>query len=622
MIISGGRSYRTFLCIFVILFASVVKAGNEKVWYEAQDLHYGEVLFDYYQQDYYTAIVRLLAAKKKQALKIHKEDAELFLGGLALSYGLHEIAEDVFNSMTNSMLPQDIRNRAWYSLAEMRYQEGLIDSASQALKNMVGKTPKQIVDNYQMLTANLMLAGRQYKEAGNIIEHMRNDINRSYGRYNLAISKINAGHKIEKDSLLVELGQMSVSDDEMKALKDRSNLSLGFYYLQNKNPEKGVRRLQRIRLNGPYSDEALLGLGWALTEQNQLENALATWQLLKERDLNAPAVQEAWIASSFVLEKMKAYAPALQENKDAIVAFDSELERLDSAIDSVNKGHLIRALLQQSPNDIDREIWEMELMPNTAIGEYLPYLMASQHVRKAINNLHDLQKMKGRLVQWQNEMPAYHNILDLRRQTYEKRLPKLNEHAQSIMHETFQSQMKQLAHEVKRIDREEDEVALNTKAERQLLNKLDKVEEQINDLKGSIEVYDSWEKYKFLRGIIEWEINTDFKVRLWKAKKQLNELDKILTETAARQSGLGQVKIRAPKGFEGYGDQINEMQVRIEALQIDLRKSLIKQQHYVQRLVITELLNHQKRISDYRDQARFSIARINDQTYYRRSKQQ
>jgi hypothetical protein len=230
--------------------------------------------------------------------------------------------------------------------------------------------------------------------------------------------------------------------------------------------------------------------------------------------------------------------------------------------------------------------------------------------------------MKGRLVQWQNEMPAYHNILDLRRQTYEKRLPKLNEHAQSIMHETFQSQMKQLAHEVKRIDREEDEVALNTKAERQLLNKLDKVEEQINDLKGSIEVYDSWEKYKFLRGIIEWEINTDFKVRLWKAKKQLNELDKILTETAARQSGLGQVKIRAPKGFEGYGDQINEMQVRIEALQIDLRKSLIKQQHYVQRLVITELLNHQKRISDYRDQARFSIARINDQTYYRRSKQQ
>jgi hypothetical protein len=488
-----------------MLFASVVKASSDSAWPEVQDLHYGEVLFDYYQQDYYTAIVRLLAAQKKQSLRAHKEDAELLFGDLLMSYGFHEMAEDVFKRMTDSMLSQDIRNRAWFSLAEMQYQEGLIDSAKNALGNIAGEMPKQIVDSYQMLSINLMLAGQQYQEARNQIEHMRDDANRAYGSYNLAISKINSGYKIEADNLLDELGQMSVSDDEMKALRDRSNLSLGFYYLRNNDSKKGLKALKRIRLNGPYSDEALLGLGWALTEQNQLENALATWQLLKERDLNRPAVQEAWIASSFILEKMKDYVPALQANQEAIAAFDTELEQLDSAINAVNEGQLIKALLQQLPRDVDRELWQMELMPNTAIGAYIPHLMTNLNIRKAVTSLQNLQELKDRLVQWENKLP---------------------------------------------------------------------------------------------------------------------ELDKVLAETAARQNRLGQLKIRAPKEIELYGGQIDEMQARIETLQQDLRKTLIKQQRYVQRLVVTELLKQQKRISDYQDQARLAIARIHGQSFYRLSQQQ
>ena len=47
------------------------------------------------------------------------------------------------------------------------------------------------------------------------------------------------------------------------ALRDRANLALGFAYLQANQPDKARVPLERVRLNGAYSNKALLGLGWA-----------------------------------------------------------------------------------------------------------------------------------------------------------------------------------------------------------------------------------------------------------------------------------------------------------------------------------------------------------------------
>ena len=67
----------------------------------------------------------------------------------------------------------------------------------------------------------------------------------------------------EADANLTAVGTLNSGQPELLALRDRANLALGFAYLQANQPEQARVPLERVRLNGAYSNKALLGLGWA-----------------------------------------------------------------------------------------------------------------------------------------------------------------------------------------------------------------------------------------------------------------------------------------------------------------------------------------------------------------------
>ena len=52
---------------------------------DVKDLHYGDVLFYFYQDDYFDSITRLLAARQLGRIPHTEGEAELLLGGLYLS---------------------------------------------------------------------------------------------------------------------------------------------------------------------------------------------------------------------------------------------------------------------------------------------------------------------------------------------------------------------------------------------------------------------------------------------------------------------------------------------------------------------------------------------------------
>jgi hypothetical protein len=77
-----------------------------------QDLAYGEVLFEFFQEDYFSALTRLLAAQERGELKHHGAEAELMLGGLYLSYGQHQLAGEIFERvLEQSVDPALARSR-------------------------------------------------------------------------------------------------------------------------------------------------------------------------------------------------------------------------------------------------------------------------------------------------------------------------------------------------------------------------------------------------------------------------------------------------------------------------------------------------------------------------------
>ena len=86
----SGRSIIRCLCLlFAFLIPAAQAAKDDRDPIVVQDPHYGEVLFYFYQEDYFPAIVRLLAGQAAVAPGRSCDDSGLLLGGMYLSYGHH-----------------------------------------------------------------------------------------------------------------------------------------------------------------------------------------------------------------------------------------------------------------------------------------------------------------------------------------------------------------------------------------------------------------------------------------------------------------------------------------------------------------------------------------------------
>ena len=88
---------------------------------QVQDLHYGDVLFYFYQQDHFDALVRLAAYRDQGKIATQARDSELLRGGLYLSLGQHREAREIFERLlADPSTPQDVRNQAWFWLGNLK----------------------------------------------------------------------------------------------------------------------------------------------------------------------------------------------------------------------------------------------------------------------------------------------------------------------------------------------------------------------------------------------------------------------------------------------------------------------------------------------------------------------
>jgi len=98
------------LCACALLITGSPAGATRGESQEIKDPHYGEVLFYFYQQQYFTAITDLLTSQQFQRLSHHGDEAELLLGGMYLSYGLHQEAGRIFQRLIDAGIDLDNRN--------------------------------------------------------------------------------------------------------------------------------------------------------------------------------------------------------------------------------------------------------------------------------------------------------------------------------------------------------------------------------------------------------------------------------------------------------------------------------------------------------------------------------
>ncbi|MEP7298455.1 MAG: tetratricopeptide repeat protein, partial [Burkholderiales bacterium] len=265
-------------------------AADAPPTHEIKAPHYGDTLFYFFQDQYFTSITNLMTSQKFERVGEHADEAEVLRGGMLLSYGLHREAGAIFAQLIEKGASPKVRDRAWFFLAKIRYQRGVLPEAEEALSHVENNLPPALEEERVLLQANLLMARNDYTGAATTLAAVNPKAPGSrYARFNLGIALIRAGDVPQGTTVLDALGKAPAEDEEYRSLRDRANVALGFAALTNKQPAEARTYLERVRLKGMQSNKALLGFGWAADALKEPELALVPWLELAQRDVSDSA---------------------------------------------------------------------------------------------------------------------------------------------------------------------------------------------------------------------------------------------------------------------------------------------------------------------------------------------
>lgn len=601
-----------------VCLCPAASGAEQKPVHEVRALQYGEVLFHFYQGDYFNSITHLQAAREKNQLTHDQTDAELLLGGLMLSYGLHDKAENIFNRLLDPQTDSAVHDRAWFYLAKLRYQLGELTEALDALER-IGPTNRD--PQYRLLLTDVLMAQGKYQQVIDMLSGSEGTTDLfAFNRYNLGVALIKNGRVDEGINLLNAVGSIVLAtpesdtgpSEEILALQDKANLALGYYYIQQNKPQTAETYLERVRLNGMFSARALLGMGWAESASGLYQKALVPWDELSARDVTDTSVQEALLAMPYALEKLQAYGQAVDHYHTAIDVFESEIDNINTVKTSVEREGIADKLLQFDPGVGMGWLWQLRDLPQTRENQYLFRLLADYKFQAALKNYRDLRFLDGILDHWVSSMPAFDEILALRRDTYNSRLPKIQASFQQLDLDKARQRRDTYAARLATIERNNDALGLATAKEKKLWARLQHVSEILARHSNIDPVDDYSHKQRLLQGLFIWRIDQQYRPRLWEVRKHLKELDKTIEQAQHQRESLLTAQREAPDGFEGYGENINKLKDRLGVLQSRVARARASQERYLQRMVIDELQNREAHLRTYLTQAQYGLAQIFD----------
>jgi tetratricopeptide (TPR) repeat protein len=588
-----------------------------------RDLHFGDVLFQYFQEDDahdFEALTRVLAYQHWGRMPHHAEDAELIAGSLYLQEGMHNEAGEIFQRLLTDNVSSGVRNRAWLYLAQVWYARGYFDRAEGALRKVNGRMSPDFEAQKELLLANVVMHQGRYDEAIELLTGWRGSpVWSAYARFNLGVALVRANRLADADPFLSAVGTMLAPSAELAALRDRANLALGFAYLQANQPERARPPLERVRLNGPYSNKALLGSGWAQVALGDYQGALTPWMELRSRDVLDAAVQESYLAVPYAFMKMNANAQSAEYYESAVTSFDTESTRLEAAIAHIRQGDMLREVLSSGPAHTTADTpllhgWFRDLrsLPRTGEAPYLYSVLAGHDFQEGVKNYRDMVYLGSTLERWGDSMDAYQDMIETRERAYAERLPRVDGLLASGTLQGLQQRNVSLENELRTIETQHDVAALGTETERSQWARVQRLEAGLAGLPDSPDLADVRTRLALVKGVLYYRLKDAYGARLWQEHRSLKDVSLALHETQSRWIRVERARHNVPQNNGEFAARVASLRQRIASLQVRLAATEERQSAYLAQIAVQELEQQKARLAAYEVQARFALATMYD----------
>jgi hypothetical protein len=580
---------------------------------DVKDLHYGDVLFYFFQDDYFDAITRLLAAQQLNRLPNTQGEAELLLGGLYLSLGEHVEAGNIFEKLLNANTSEAVRNKAWFYLGKVWYQRGYLQESERALRQVSDKIQPRISAERYMLLAQLMLREDRYDDAIAALSDWHGPPDwTAYAQFNLGVALVRKGRLPEAIAHLDQVGRMETSSEELLSLRDKANLALGFALLQAERAADAKPILERVRLDGPYSTKALLGVGWTDSALGDFKRALVPWLALRKRNLLDSAVQESYLTVPYAYNQLGATGQAAEFYNSAIDSFDAEQKRIDDSIEQIRSGNLLDRLLDDDKKNSLTWYWQLKTLPDAPESRYLYQLLASNEFQEGLKNYRELNFMSRNLEDWRENLSAFNDMLDTRQEAFDRLAPKADAVLAATDLAALTKKRVDFESRINEIEQSNDVAALGTAEEQGDWARLKEIKDYLALHPDDPELAEMRDRLRLLNGVMYWRLSESFKARLWNERRSVKELEASLVETQKRAVLVKQAREGMPGNTGVFATRVAAVRDRMDRLQLRLANLSEQQNRYLQILAIRELQAQKRRIEVYQIQARYELAAIYD----------
>ena len=586
---------------------------------ELKDLYFGEALYDAFQGEWFDAIARLdteleqfrrVDEPQRDPLHYHVGQAQFAVGDFELAYRMHRRAGRAIQAVIDGNVEEPVRNEAIFRLARIYFQKDEPKNALQAVERIHGAVPERIQDDLAFLRAEIFMANGRFAEAVPILKDLRSAKGlEGFATYNLGIALLREGKKREGRQDLDRTGQLISNSPATLAIKDKANLVLGYKLLKEKNPGGAEEVLDRVRLSGPFSNRALLGSGWADASRGDFERALVPWSLLVKREATDPAVQEGMLAVPYAYGRLKAYGRAALLYGRALDVFVKEVDKLSASIKSIREGNFLKALVREELKQDSDWVVKLRSLPKAPETYYLLNLMASNDFQESLKNYLDLEELRKKLEVWDGDLDAFEELIEKRRAYYKPLLPE-NDQAFRRLGSQMRLRLEQRALIEKRLHAmltapRPDSLA--TAKERIFKERIAQLE---RTLAGSGATVSPRIKARIrrLRGVIDWNIYTDYDRRLTKTFKDLRQLNKDVERLQRQYTAFVRTRQAATQSYEGYDDAIRSQRLKIKAARETVGELMARQGHLLEVMAVNELTRRRDRLEEFEVKARFALA--------------
>ncbi|PKN11687.1 MAG: hypothetical protein CVU69_11055 [Deltaproteobacteria bacterium HGW-Deltaproteobacteria-4] len=620
---------RLLVLLASLLFVTPVLAASTATPEDLKDLYFGEALYYAYQEDWFEAIARLdselwqyrgLDEPELDSLYSHVGQAEFSVGDFELAYRMHYRAGRAITAVIEGDVEDVVRNEAIFRLARIYFQKDQPENAQLAVQRIRGVVPVKIRDDLAFLRAHIALANGRNGEAVRILKELQSEKSlEGFSSYNLGIALLRNNNEQDGRKALDRTGQLVSTLPATLAIKDKSNLVLGYKLLEEQKHEGAKLVLDRVRLNGPFSNRALLGSGWADASAGNFERALVPWSILTEREVTDPAVQEALLALPFAYGKLNVHGRAARLYSSALAAFGSEIDKLSASIKSIREGNFLRALVREELKQDANWVVKLRELPETPETYYLLELMASHDFQESFKNYFDLEELLKKLSVWQGALDAYEDLIQSRRAYYQPLLPEIDREFRRL-----DSQMRLRLEQRERIEQRLQSMLvaprpdyLATAGERISREELTYLEQRLNS-SGSKAAPEIDDRIRRLRGVLAWNIATEYDQRFTDAHQHLRALNQEVDLLNQQYTAFVRTRQAATQSYEGYDETIRQQRLLIQSAREKTQVLMARQGSMLEIMAVNELSKRRDRLDEYQVKARFALA----DSYDRASKTQ